>query len=339
MTSLFRPTFTSALALASALFLSPAAYSADEPAAAPEAKPEPKPFYYFVNATGKFTDEQISWSFSNKDFKTLKEAPTAPAKIGGGGRINFKFDAPAEGEIKAHVYREFIEFTHGANGTWYGNTTQVDEFVVPIFIEGTQADGKVHEAGIKKSRTAIFDEFKKNAPAEFQSCVKGSDTIVSPMRADFGKGKVNNNYFAKYVDDIWTEFAEGKTLPSGWTGKSEPSGAFTWSKPGEKDYKLSRKPTTEEIFLGTAELGKSADMCSAFNRHVFGDPGDWRDVSKYYKAYPNNFYAAFWHKQTVDGKAYGFCYDDFNQQAAYFEVHNAQKLVITLYWDKEPAKK
>ena len=294
-------------------------------------------FYQFVNATNKFTDDQISWSFGERGpYTSFSQAKSAAAKLGGGGRMYFKIEVPAAGGGKPEVYKDFIEFTQNKNG-WYGNTTQVDEFVIPITIELFESDGTSKKVGISESRTALFEAFKKNAPKEFQSCVIGTQRIVSPCRADFQKGKTNGNYFDKYIDEVWNMYAAEKTTPGGWTGKVV-DGALTFSKPGQKNYVLHKKPTTQDALLGQNELGKSADWCSAVNRHVLADPGDWKNISAYYKTEPYNYYARFFHEHSVRNLAYGFCYDDFNQQAAYFEGHKATKLVVTIYWDTPPAK-
>lgn len=293
-------------------------------------------FYQFVNATKKFSDEQISWSFGERGpYTTFAQAKNAPPRMGGGGRMYFKIETTDDGG-KPHVYKDFIEFTQNAGG-WYGNTTQVDEFVVPLTIELFTADGKSQKCGITESRAALFEAFKKDAPREFQSCLKGFDRIVSPCRADFQKGKANGNYFDKYIDEVWSMYTTEKMTPGGWTGKVV-DGALIFSKPGKKDYILHKKPTTQDALLGQNELGKSADLCAAINRHVLADPGDWRDVTAYYKAEPYNFYAKFFHDHSLRHLAYGFCYDDFNQQAAYFAGRNPVKLVVTIYWDTPPDK-
>ena len=71
---------------------------------------------------------------------------------------------------------------------------------------------------------------------------------------------------------------------------------------------------------------------AAFNRGVADDPADWNDVSKFYQKEPYNWYSKFLHKWSVDHKAYGFCYDDYAEQAAYF-AGEADHLVVTFYWD------
>jgi hypothetical protein len=294
-------------------------------------------FYQFINATRKFTDTQISWSFGERGpYTSFAQARNAPPKIGGGGRMYFKIEVPAVDGGKPQIYKDFIEFTHNRIG-WYGNTTQVDEFVIPLAIELFAADGSSQKCGIIESRASLFAAFKRDAPREFQSCVKGTERIISPCRADFQKGKPNADYFDKYIDEVWAMYATEKKTRGGWTGKVV-DGSLIFSKPGKKDYVLHRKPTTQDAFLGQNGLAKSPEFCAAINRHVLADPGDWRDAATYYKAEPYNFYAKFFHDHSLRHLAYGFCYDDFNQQAAYFAARNPIKLVVTIYWDTPPTE-
>jgi hypothetical protein len=165
--------------------------------------------------------------------------------------------------------------------------------------------------------------------------VQGNQRITSPHITGFQKDKPNGHYFDKYVDEIWDTYATPKTLPSGWTGKVV-DGALIFSKPGSKDYVLKKKPTTQDILLGTNELGHLPAFCAAFNRHVAADPGDWNNPATYYKKEPFNFYAKFWHEHTINGKAYGFCYDDVAQQDTLIHAKTPTKLVVTLYWDTPP---
>ena len=283
-------------------------------------------FYQFVNATGgAFTDAQMSWSFDmGTTWHTFADAKSAPAPNKGNGRLYFKLTNDKGS------WQDFIEFA----GLWNGNTTQVDAFVIPLTIELFKTDGTSKRMGITESRKAIFDAFKKEAPKEFLSCIDGDKQIMSPHMADFQAGGANANYFDKYVDEIWAMYATPKTLPSGWTGKVV-DGALIFSKEGQKDQVIHKKPTTDEILLGAGEMSHLPNFCSAFNRHVVADPGDWSNPATYYKTLPYNFYSKFLHEQTVDGKCYGFCYDDYASQAA-FMSGKGTRLVVTIYWDAIP---
>ena len=66
-----------------------------------------------------------------------------------------------------------------------------------------------------ESRRKLFEAFRKEAPKEFQACVKGDFWIVSPCKAGFNKGGPHANYFDKYVNDVWDMYAKKQNTPSG----------------------------------------------------------------------------------------------------------------------------
>ena len=166
--------------------------------------------------------------------------------------------------------------------------------------------------GITESRSALFEAAKKELPKEFQSCIKGTQRIVSPCRADFDKGKPYAKYFDQYIDEVWGKYASEKT-ENGWTKKVVGT-ALTFTGPkGEKEV-CPRKPTTREAFLGQGIMSGLPKFCAAINRHVLGEPEYWKDPSKYYLAAPANYYAKFLHDHSINHKSYGFCYDDVNGQ-------------------------
>lgn len=134
-------------------------------------------------------------------------------------------------------------------------------------------------------------------------------------------------------------------------------------------YLISGKPTTSEVLEGYGKLASShtqgadgnhvamelaleAWVCAALNRHVAHlDPDtNWCDMYKagefwrikaenepherqkgYYKDSPCNWYAAFWHTISENnGLAYGFCYDDVNDQSATTYVNKPTNCIVKL---------
>jgi hypothetical protein len=299
---------------------------------------EPKPAdglsYTFVNRTGgKFTDEQCFWSLDGgKTWHSFAKEPTVRCPTGN-GRVYFRLGAAPKNLDDRAAYWDFIEYAY-AKDTWHGNTTQVDAFCIPLTIElGKQ------KLGITEPRGKLFDAFRKEAPKEFQACVKGDFWILSPCRAGFGKDGPNGKYFDRYVDEVWDMYATEKKTPSGkWTGKVV-NGALTFTPAdGGKPVSCARKPTTQEVFLGTGVLASNPQFCAAINRHVLADPADWKNPASFYKAEPCNWYAKFFHEHSIDRKAYGFCYDDVSEQAAFFSG-KGQNLIVTLTWDAAPPEK
>ena len=108
------------------------------------------------------------------------------------------------------------------------------------------------------------------------------------------------------------------------------------------------------------DLVIQSQLCAAFNRGVAHlnekvtdiystDPNDptginsngnpiapWGDVARYYVVDDINkgvfnYYAKFWHEFGVDGKAYGYCYDDVWEQSTLLYVRHADVLAIDFY--------
>jgi hypothetical protein len=284
--------------------------------------------YVFVNKTnGRFSDEQCFWSLNGgRAWHSFAQEPSTLCPKGN-GRLYFRFGAAPKNFDDFTAYWDFIEYAYGG-GTWNGNTTQVDAFCIPLTIE--MGEKKV---GISESRRKLFEAFRKEAPKEFQACVRENFWIMSPCRAGFGKGGPNEHYFDKYVDAVWAMYAQGKKTPGGnWNGVVVDGGLTFTPLNGGKPVRCARKPTTQEIFLGTGVLGNNPQFCAAINRHVLADPGDWRTPAKFYQAEPCNWYSKFLHQHALGNKCYGFCYDDASEQAAFFSG-KGDKLTVTLYWD------
>ncbi len=317
---------TSALAFGAGAALAPVALGAKKPA------PAGGLVYSFVNRTGgNFTDEQCFWSLDGgRQWHSFAESPTTPCP-GGNGRVYFRIGAAPRNFDDRNACWDFIEYAYGG-GVWHGNTTQVDAFCIPLTIElGRQ------KLGIVEPRNKLFEAFRNEAPTEFKACVKDDKWILSPCRAGFNKGGPHAHYFDKYIDEVWSMYADEKPTPSGkWIGHSA-GGALTFTPArGGKPVTCPRKPTTQDAFLGEGVLAGNPQFCAAINRHVLADPADWRDPAKFYQADPCNWYAKILHEHTIDHKCYGFCYDDVSEQAAFFSG-KGDTLTVTLNWDAATA--
>ena len=286
--------------------------------------------YRFVNRTGSaFGDDQCYWSLNaGRDWHSFAKEPAVACPVGN-GRVYFRLGAAPKNLDDRRAYWDFIEYAYGG-GTWNGNTTQVDAFCIPLTIQLGR-----NRLGIVESRHKLFETFREKAAKEFHACAKGDFFILSPCRAGFGKDGPNSKYFDKYVEAVWRKYAKAQETPSGrWTGKVVDGALIFTPMDGGKPLRCDRKPTTQDVFLGTGVLGSNPQFCAAINRHVLADPADWRTPAKFYQAEPCNWYAKFFHEHSLSHKAYGFCYDDVSEQAAFFSG-KGQNLIVTLYWDAE----
>ena len=224
------------------------------------------PFYQFVNATkGAFTDDQIGWAWDDRGpFTPLSQAATAPNGNGkGNGRLYFQLKNN-KGE-----WKDFIEWAGGGN-RWNGNTTQVDEFIIPMTIE--MGNKKL---GITESRAKLFEAFLKECPKEFKNCVIGDKAIVSPFKADMGTGKPFANYFEQYVAEAMPgSNTKPRPRTSCWakapwatTPASAPPSTGTWSRTrptgGTLPSSTSRNPATGTPSSSTSTPSTTSATASA----------------------------------------------------------------------------
>jgi hypothetical protein len=315
-------------ALGAGLVLAPTVLGAEK-------KADGDQFYHFVNNTkGKFADDKIFYTFDGQKFTSLAESKTAPAH-GGSGRIYFCLGAPSkQTKAKEGVYADFIEYNHNGK-TWWGNTTLVDEFVVPFTIELFSTGGESSKVGIAESRVKLFEAFKKETPKEWHSCIIGdNERIVSPCRADFGRGKPYENYFAKYIDEVWEKYSKKEVVENGWSKKVVGTALTFTPQNGGKAEVCPDKPKSTDAFLGEGIIRELPHFCGAIVRHVLGEPENWRDPKKFYLEAPCSYYSKFFHAHSLFNKCYGFSYDDAMQQDTLLHYDNSsEKLVVTINWD------
>lgn len=243
---------------------------------------------------------------------------------------------------------DWIEYTV-APGAFWGNTTQVDQFGFPIVMEMFNDAGSSYtsfkKVGISKTREEIFSAFEQLPQTEFRTLVKRPYRIIAPCKGEFRVGRNYGTYMQSYVDQVWNYY-KTNTLsfnhPLGYfNGRvlSDDRFEFTRASDGAKFY-IARKPNNDEVFEGsgvlasgnTVELAIQAQICAAFNRHVVQDPANWANPGAYYKSGPANYYAKFWHDNSINPLAYGFCYDDVADQSSLIESHAPRGLVLTIGW-------
>ncbi|MEZ0076027.1 hypothetical protein ABH927_005403 [Planotetraspora sp. GP83] len=88
--------------------------------------------------------------------------------------------------------------------------------------------------------------------------------------------------------------------------------------------------------MSTVELEFGAEFCAAFNRGVALNTANWYSPASYYPAAtPKNDFAGFFHTIGIDHRAYGFAYDDINDQSSVKILPNSNppsRLTIGIGW-------
>ncbi len=245
------------------------------------------------------------------------------------------------------------------NLEFHGNTSRVDSFQHPLGLEiigsrGTQMVGEI------ASKDEIVNAFRFGAPIEFIGCIDNeTGVITAPSKTpEFKEGKGQYaNYFQPYIDRVWEKyksyrlsFRDGDGIL--WEGGIQGEKLIViGNAPGSifdgKKAVVERRPNTQEVLEGKGVFNSGngfdkriqAQFCAAFNRHIINDqpgvdPGvqDWGDSSAYYKVFPYNYYASFWHDErfVLNEKGYGFAYDDVFDQSTLLYEPNTQAIKIVL---------
>jgi hypothetical protein len=244
---------------------------------------------------------------------------------------------------------DWYELTYAYNQIPFGgNTTQVDQFGLPLTARLQQASTDYDETrGITLSRKQVFDRFEERVAKPFRSLI-GPDRILAPRTsADFHSGGRHGDYLDPAIDRAWNAWKDGfelTRLHQTFRGRVS-GGELRFTQDGVDGQFAVRKPTSEQVFECSGALAPpgappqegvmGAELCAAFNRGVSGDTGDWWKADAYYDGRLDNDYSAFFHAINLKHRAYGFAYDDINDQSSVTILPNSQppsRLTIGVGW-------
>ena len=281
--------------------------------------------FKFLNRTnGKYQDSEVYWSFKSgaiSETHSIAAAPTYDMPANASGRMYFYLcatgDATCASDPTKSKYFDFIEHTIGP-AQYNGNTTRVDAFGLKIAMRLHCADGFEQTVGedyrtFLEDRAVTFQAFIDEAPTEFKQLAQapfGPYRIVQPGAGGFDPGPPYGHYYDSYVDLMWAN--NGITVP-----KPGPNGSG---------------------------LGAYPDLSAAIYRHVGDKAGTFaadgtlldknlfKDSATFYKAAPADYYARFWHERGIDGRAYGFPYDDVGGYSTYISHKDPQYMLVAIGW-------
>ena len=205
------------------------------------------------------------------------------------------------------------------------------------------------------TRSEIISAYRNEVSDKFKTLVTDK-RIMCPAKLSFGESKQYGNYFDDYINRFWSKYASEDLVITGEAGnfRGRTSGNRLILTNDQGTYYID-KPSTQDVFEGrgafnrissensgtddaskfraSRELAIEAQLCAAFTRGVALDTSKWWNVPSYYTTGEIcNEYAAFFHRHSVSSRAYGFCYDDVNDQSTLVECGNAERFTIDLKW-------
>jgi trimeric autotransporter adhesin len=278
----------------------------------------------FLNRTnGKYTDDQIIWTAKINGVSsqfTIAQQPFYDMPANSSGRMYFYLNDPTLAQNNTN-YWDFIEFTVGPTSINM-DTTRVDALGVKIAFNLTCSDGTNVALGenlqtFKEDRSVTFQRYANAVPStsggNFQSDLADAPyRIIEPGGAGFNAGGADQNYYANYISNIWSN--NGITIPL-----AGPNGSNLGGNPD----------LSAAIFRHTAPISGTPEFNAA---GALTNQGMWGNPASFYQQEPYNHYAQWIEAQAINMQQYAFPYNDAGGYSSDIGCANPQTLLVTIGW-------
>jgi hypothetical protein len=239
----------------------------------------------------------------------------------------------ASGDPNYNVLFDTSEFTYNDSGLWL-NSSQVDLFAIPHAVTVTNGAGVTKRTGdvVPDGRNKVINAIRAQAGWD-RSIITRSDGTVLRVLAP-GKaadaGLFSTTYLDSYINSAWAAYT-GRTLTV-VPRELEPNRKFMGRTSGNvmnftdssgAQVATVQKPTSSNVWgcdgvfnapnvAPFIESEIKRTLCTALVRGTMGtsDVEPVYTASSFYKNSSPNHYSRIIHENMVDGRAYGFAYDD-----------------------------
>jgi len=246
---------------------------------------------------------------------------------------------------------DWSEFTLNDSGLWL-NSSQVDMFAIPHVVSVQGGDGATSKTGELKAggRQRVIDQIKAQPGFAKTVQTRADGTVLrvlAPGKAADG-GQFSTTYLDPYIASAWNAYA-GRTLTVVPFG-DRPDTRFFGRTSGEvmnftdtagKTVASFTRPSTANVWGCDGALGAPNDqivgpiartLCAALHRGTLGtlDTQPGGTAADFYRGTLTNHYSRIIHEQMVDGKAYGFAFDDVQNQESLVHSGDPRRAGIVL---------
>jgi hypothetical protein len=247
---------------------------------------------------------------------------------------------------------DWSEFTYNPAGLWL-NSSQVDMFSIPHAVSVTGSGGATRRTGavVTDGRNRIFNAIR-NQPGDWAKLIhtRGDGTRLRVLAPRLGieSGTFSPTYLDGYINQVWARY-QSTTLtvvpfqhqPSlKYFGRvSGPVMNFT-NAAGAR-VATFQKPLTKDVFGCDGRLQAPNDLvvgpiarslCAAFHRSTLGflHVAPTYDAGQFYTRAVTDFYSKIMHANMIDGRAYGFAFDDVGGFESLVHDSNPRSAGVTI---------
>ncbi|WP_255949859.1 glycoside hydrolase family 64 protein [Streptomyces odontomachi] len=248
----------------------------------------------------------------------------------------------------------FCEFTFNS-AELYANITAVDFVSIPVGLKLTNGSGATQT--VQGLPNGALDTICAGLVAQHNADGQGWNQLIvtsggqnlralSPVKAMVGSGGLFSGYYDGYVDQVWSKYASTPLkvdTQAEWGVLTGTVSGGVLNFPGAGSF---GKPSAADIFscnsgpfaVSAPVMGAlTARLSAALNRSTLLDNADQPNgaPSTYYKVSPTNHYSRLVHATALDGRGYGFPYDDVqpsggSDQSGAVRDSNPNVLTVTL---------
>jgi hypothetical protein len=238
------------------------------------------------------------------------------------------------------VLHDCMEFTFNGAGM-FCNTTMVDMFSVPLAITLTGASTQTTGTLVNGGRDAIFAAIA--AQSDFSRLIVapgGTNLRVIAPGHGIDAGLFSSTYYDSYISDVWSAYAS-QTLSVTINATTYTGHVTNNQLVFSGGVAPFTRPSTQNVFYCNGALSAPNDGLSgpvaailgaAFNRSTLrafpAQPVS--NPAQFYQQPITNHYSQAIHQNTVDGKAYGFPFDDVGTFASFIQDAAPSAITLTL---------
>jgi hypothetical protein len=271
-------------------------------------------------------------------------------KLTTGGLVQPAVQNPSD--PNRNILFSWTEYTLNDSGLWI-NSTQVDMFSVPYSVGVKQGSGNILTTGkLKPGGYNNFFNALRGQPGGWANLIQTAPdgTVLRALAPTYGveTGALPANVMDDYVNRVWSKYSS-ETLtvqPFGDQPNTKYFGrvsgnVMNFTNSSGQIVTSFQKPNSASIFGCAGLLDAPNDLvrgpisrtlCAGYNRSTLLTSTTQPDnnSANFYQDVVTNHYSRKIHAQMVDGKAYGFAFDDVGNFEALVHDGNPQTAYITL---------
>ncbi|MEU0648161.1 glycoside hydrolase family 64 protein [Streptomyces umbrinus] len=271
-------------------------------------------------------------------------------KLTTGGLVQPAVQNPSDPNV--NILFNWTEYTLNDAGLWI-NSTQVDMFSAPYAVGVKNTAGAVKNTGhLKPGGYNGFFNALRGQPGGWANLIRtrSDGTVLRALAPGHGieAGALPSTVMNDYINRVWSKYSTSTLTVTPFADQpgtkyyGRVSGNVMNFTNGSGAVVTSfQKPDSDSIFGCYKLLDAPNDLvrgpisrtlCAGFNRSTLLTNPNQPDTSSagFYQDAVTNHYSRKIHAQMVDGKAYGFAFDDVGAHESLVNDSNPQTAYITL---------